>query len=249
MRFWSFPREGKRRRNQLRIEQLEDRFCPSVSVSAIPLNPGHLSAGYQLLILGDSGVNTINILDQGNQHVSVTDNAGNLLGSFAGVHTTRFEGGSGTDSVSYTLTGPLVTGELIYIDLGSGGNDQAKVDFSQGVIGAGAIVCVVGNKGDDNISASIGPMTNARVAFFLNGGAGDDLVQFGTATDIDARSSLSVLVGGGTGNDQTYVAFSGLVFGALNVQAIGGDGNDTVNVNVKVEEDSTGRVFANAMGG
>ena len=192
MRFRSFPKEGKRRRNQLRIEQLEDRFCPSVSVSAIPLSPGHPSAGYRLQIFGDSGVDTINILDQGNHHVSVTDGAGDLLGNFVGVRYIRFEGGNGTDAVNYTLTGPLVTGELIYIDLGSGGNDQAKVDLSQGVIGASVMVFVVGNNGDDNISASIGPMTNARATFFLNGGAGNDLVQFGAATDIDARSTLSV---------------------------------------------------------
>ena len=249
MRFWSFPKQGKRRRNQLRIEQLEDRYCPSVSVAAIPLSPGQPAAGYQLLILGDSGVDTVNILDQGNQHVSVTDGAGNLLGSFTGVRTTLFEGGTGTDAVNYTLTAPLVTGELIYIDLGSGGNDQAKVDLSQGVIGASVFVCVVGNNGDDNISASIGAMGHAHAAFFLNGGGGNDLVQFGTATDIDARSTLSVTASGGTGDDQTYIAFSGLVFGTLNVQANAGSGNDTVNVNVKVEEDSTGRVYANATGG
>ena len=249
MRFWSFPKQGKRRHFQLRVEHLENRYCPSVSVTAIPLHPGHPADGYRLQIIGDSGADTVNILDHGNQNVSVTDGAGKLLGTVVGVRTIHFQGGAGTDTVNYTLTSRLSTSESIYIDLGNGGNDQAKLDYCKGVIGSSLFVVVSGGSGDDNISATLGSLTNAHANIFLVGGAGNDNLNFGAPADIDARSSLRVSLSGGSGNDQVYAAFSGLIFGALTVWADGGSGNDTVNINVKVEEDSTGSVNSSATGG
>src|ERR1700729_1182135 len=101
MRFWSFPKSGKRRRLQLRVENLEHRLTPSVSVSTLPLSPGHAAAGYEMDIVAGAGANTINIYDAGNQLVMVTDASGKMLGMATGVRTIRFEGGTGADNVNY----------------------------------------------------------------------------------------------------------------------------------------------------
>ncbi len=249
MRFWSFPKTGKRRRLTLRVEHLENRYTPSVSVTAIPLNPGHAADGFQLQILGGDGANAINIIDQGDHEVSVTDASGHLLGAFSGVRSVRFEGGNGAHNVNYTLVNPLVASESIYIELGSGGQDRATLDFSQGVTGASLVVCVTGGPYDDHITASLGTMTNAHATFFLTGGAGDDNLTFGNSSDIDAHSSLNVSLSGGSGNDRVFAASSGSVYGTLSIGVFGNAGDDTVNLNEEIEEGSTGSAYGYASGG
>jgi hypothetical protein len=247
MPFWNSPKKGKKWR-RFQIEHLEDRYCPSVTVSAVPISAGHPMAGYDLEIVNTGGPATINILDLGNRSVSVSDGAGKMLGGAMNVRAIHYEGSSGDDTVSYTLAHTLTTSEVVYIDLGDGGN-HAMLNFGGGVANANFSVCVVGGSGADYISTSLGAIINAHAFFSISGGAGNDRILFGAPVDIDARSTLNVLVNGGAGNDDLELAASGLIFGSLSVAAYGGDGSDTININVKVEEDSTGAVSAYAAGG
>lgn len=248
MRFWSFPKTGKRRRLPLRVEHLESRYTPSVSAVAIPLNPGHAADGFQLQITAGDGANWINIFDQGNGEVSVTDGSGKVLTAVNGVRSIRFDGGTGADNVNYTLLHTLTTNETVYMDLGTGGQDRATLDFTPGVRGANLVVCVNGSPYEDHLSVTVGAMTKARVTVFMNGGAGDDSLNFGVAADLDARSSVIASLNGGSGNDRVFAAFSGLVYGAVNIGVYGGDGNDTVNLNEEIEEGSTGSAYGYAAG-
>ncbi len=239
---------GKKRRFKPRIEQLENRVCPSVTVTAAPLVPGRPAFGTRLDILGDSGADTINIQDSGNGSITVTDGTGQWLGQASGVRSIRLEGGSGNDTISYKLLNPLTVNQSVYIELGSGGNNYANLDFSPGIQNASLTVCVTGSVGNDTILASVGTLTHARSTFFLVGGDGNDNIQFGAPSGLDAQSSMNVMLNGGKGNDNLQAAYSGLVFGALSVAANGGDGADDVNINIKVEEDSTGKVAGWAAG-
>jgi hypothetical protein len=205
-------------------------------------------AGYDLEIVNTGGPATINILDLGNRSVSVTDGAGMMLGGAMNVRSVHYEGSSGDDTVTYTLAHQLSTSEMVYIDLGNGSN-HAMLNFGGGVANANLSVCVIGGSGADYISTSLGMITNAHVMFCLSGGAGDDRILFGAPVDVDSRSTVNVVLNGGAGNDDLEAAATGLIFGSLSVAAYGGDGSDTININIKVEEDSTGAVSGYAAGG
>ena len=60
---------------QPRFENLEDRVCPSVTVTTIAIHGGN-----EPKIVGDSGADTVDITDQGNGSVAVTDGTGAALG-------------------------------------------------------------------------------------------------------------------------------------------------------------------------
>jgi len=219
-----------------------------VTVTTAPLVSGRPAAGTLLEIHGDSGADTINIQDSGNGTITVTDGTGQWLGQATGVRSIRLEGNSGNDTVRYKLLNTLTVNQSVYIELGSGGNNYANLDFSPGIRGANLTVCVTGSVGNDTILASIGELTRAHTTFFLVGGDGNDNIQFGAPSGLDARSTMNVMLNGGRGNDNLQAAYSGLVFGALSVAANGGDGADDVNINIKVEEDSTGKVAGWAAG-
>ena len=249
MRFWSFPKTGKRRRLPLRVEHLESRYTPSVSAVAIPLSPGHPSAGFQLQILGDNNADTINILDQGNGEVTVTDGSGKVFRAPSTVSRHSFRRSQWCRHRQLHAAAHA-DDQRIHLH----GSRQRRsgwryARFLRWVSNATLVVCVNGSPNDDHISASVGAVSNAHLTFFLNGGAGDDSLSFGVAADIDARSSVTAILNGGTGNDQVYSAFTGSVFGSLNFGVYGGDGNDTVNLNTEIEEGSTGVAYAYASGG
>jgi hypothetical protein len=229
---------------QPRFEPLEERWCPSVTVSTVALNDGNL-----LKITGDSAADTVNISDLGNGHLDVTDGDGNVLGSADDVTRVRIETKGGNDAVHYTLANQLTNSQAIYVNLGSGDSNEATFDFGLGVSDSKLFVAVEAASGADTISAIFGSLTAARAGIVMYGGGGDKLSVAATGATIDEDSSLFAYVDGAGGNDSIDTTFAGQILGALHVSALGGRGADTITSNVTADPGSTGRLFATANGG
>jgi hypothetical protein len=259
---WQRRRHPKKFGNRFRarFEPLEGRLCLTVSVSTVMV--GNVN---ELQIVGDSGADTVDIIDQGNGSVMVTDGNGTTFGSGTGVNIIAFNGMNGTDTVNYSLAGQLTNNEAIFLKLGNGGGDTANIDLSAGV-NANLFVDVTGGHGNDTISATLGSLTAANVALALNGGAGNDnisvsgpsvettdrLANGAVATapvNIDDISSLTLLLNGGVGNDTLTTNLESQILGKLRVVALGGPGSDTLVTNIAVNEGSTGKLYAFSAGG
>jgi hypothetical protein len=239
MRSKSLLRAGKNRGARLRFESLESRVCLSVSVSSIAIQGGR-----ELHIVGNSAADTINITDQGNGHIDVTDGGGALLGSADGVTLVKLDGKNGKDVVNYSLANTLTNTEKVVLDLG-GGADQATVDLTKGISGANLHLEVDGGDGADTIAVNLGSLTAAKEYITLDGGDGaDNLTVTGTEANIDAASLLALNIQGGAGADAVTTTFTGQVLGKLNFVAQGNQGVDTLIANISADEGSTGSLRA-----
>jgi len=228
---------------RLRLESLESRVCPSVSVNTIPLE-----TGVELQIVGDNNGNKINILDQGNGHVDVINGNGKVLGSADGVALIRLNGKNGQDTINYTLLNTLTNTEKLVFNLGTKA-DKLAVDLSKGISGANLHLEVNGGDGDDTISVALGSLTGAKEHIAIDGGNGADKVSLtGSGADIDASSLLALSVTGGAGADSLTTSYSGQVLGKLNVEIKGQQGADSIVSNVAPNIGSTGTVRAVAAG-
>src|SRR5215470_4151014 len=92
------------------LEALESRDCPSAAVvTYIP---------HTLLILGDSGDNTVKISDNGAGTVTASVDLGTAV-TKSGINYILVFTKGGNDTVNYNLTGTLTTPRLLSVDLGS----------------------------------------------------------------------------------------------------------------------------------
>ncbi len=181
---------GSRFRPQL--ESLEDRTCLSVSVSTVMVGGVN-----ELKITGDAGTDTVNIADQGNGSITVTDATGATLGTGTGIKIVAFDGMAGTDVVNYSLTGQLTNSEAINLKLGTGGGDMANVNLSAG-LNANLALNVTGGPLNDSISATLGSLTSSKALVTINGGAGDDTITV-TGTPMIGGTTTASLLGGTLG--------------------------------------------------
>jgi Ca2+-binding RTX toxin-like protein len=81
-------------------------------------------------------------------------------------------------------------------------------------------------------------------------GAGNDFVQFYAANDIDlaANSSFNLNVYGGQGNDYVTGRYFGELDGSLRMNFDGGDGNDRLITNARLDTGSKGLFYARSWG-
>lgn len=204
----------------------------------------------ELRITGDSSANTVAIVDDGSGHVEVSDGDGNLIGSGDDIDRIRYLGKDGTDTVTYTLTNPLSRDESLFFQLGSGGDNQATLDLSQGVSGANLDVAVYGSTGVDTIAATIGAVADGHANLRIDGRAGDDVISvLGTGIDIAADGGLNVSLEGGRGDDTLSTNFDSQILGRLSYTVSGGGGADTITSELTANSGSTGKLFAKAAGG
>lgn len=237
MRLKSSKQAGAHRGVRLRVEALERRECLSVSVSTIAVQSGN-----ELRITGDSDADTINIVDQGNGHIDVSDGSGTLLGSADGVKVVKLDAKQGQDIVNYTLANTLTNTERVVLNLGNKA-DQATVDLTAGIRGANLQLEVNGGKGADAIAVSLGSLKSAKAHVVLDGGEGADTITVtGTGTNVGAGSLLSVVVSGDAGKDVLTTNISGRIQGTLAVETDGNKGADVLVANISADVGSTGVV-------
>jgi hypothetical protein len=247
-----------------RLEALEDRNCPS-SIAV---------EGHTLLIRGDAMANTISITDNGNGTMTGTIDGQTATGT--AINHVVVHAGGGDDTLTYTLTNPLTTTEHLQIDMGNG-QDSATLDFSPGITNTRLKVDFTGHKGDDSLITKFGPITDSHIDFRSNlgkgadtfdetllgnivgdsavrflvlGGKGADTLGFhADTTNIDAGAKLDVNLLGGKGNDTINVDYQGVLNGKLRLNATGGPGNDTIDATVTLNAGSTGELRGRVRGG
>jgi hypothetical protein len=238
---------GIRNRNQRSfragLEDLESRQCLSVTVTSIAAEDGT-----RLKIEGDAGANTINVVDRGDGHVSVTNGNGKLLASADNVSVIRADLKGGADVFNYVLENPLAHQQKVFLDLGAGA-DEASFDYGAGVTNASLRVEVTGGAGADKIDAIIGDLVAAQAVFLLNGGDGADEISIvGDGTQISADSRLRAQIFGEQGKDNLTASFTGQIQGILNYSTDGGKGIDKVVTNITATEESSGTLRAKSSG-
>jgi hypothetical protein len=246
------------------LEVLEDRHCPSfIGVQ-----------GHTLLILGDPTADTVSIMDSGNGTISGTINGQSAAGTDINHVVVHTRGGD--DTLTYTLTNPLTSPLNLQIDMGSG-NDTATLDFSPGITNTRLKVDFTGGKGNDTLTTKFGAITNSElyfrsnlgkgndtfdntllgsivgdsaVRFLVHGGKGADTLGFhADSTNIDSGAKLDVNLLGGKGNDTINVDYQGVLNGELRLNANGGPGDDTVNANLTLNAGSSGELRGQVRGG
>jgi len=200
------------------LEVLESRDCPSAIVTYIP---------HTLLILGDSGDNTVQITDQGNGTVTASVDSVPAV-TKSGINNILVLTGGGNDTVNYSLTGALTTPRLLSVNLGSladsaANTNSATLDFGGNAINSYFAAVVVGTAGQDKVST-----TNFT-------------------GDIKGVAALAVYGGGET--DKVDVAYQGTLTGALALYLDGQGGDDTVSATVTLNTGSTGSLAAVVEGG
>jgi Ca2+-binding RTX toxin-like protein len=182
----------------------------------------------------------------------------------------------GDDTLTYTLTNPLTSPLNLQIDMGSG-NDTATLDFSPGITNTRLKVDFTGGKGNDTLTTKFGAITNSElyfrsnlgkgndtfdntllgsivgdsaVRFLVHGGKGADTLGFhADSTNIDSGAKLDVNLLGGKGNDTINVDYQGVLNGELRLNANGGPGDDTVNANLTLNAGSSGELRGQVRGG
>jgi hypothetical protein len=208
-----------------RLEVMENRWCPSVSIQA---------NGPELRIEGNDAANVVSITDNGQGQVTVT--ADGRTATFAGISQVRVETRGGTDTVDYTLTGSTTAERRVRIDLGAGA-DTATVRANGVRLGADAEIEVNGNGGHDTITADFAVEVDGRFRFRLDGGYGNDTVAANVALAADSTGTVEALVKGNEGDDRLTLMVTGAA-AALNARLDGDAGFDRCasTSNVQVEE-------------
>ena len=201
----------------------------------------------RIQIVGDNNADKINIVDQGNGHIDVTNGNGKAPGSADGVTLIKLAGKDGADTVNYTLANTLTNTEKVVLNLGAKA-DHVTVDLSNGER-RNLHLDINGGDGADTIAVTLGSLTAAKEHITIDGGDGKDNVTVtGSEANIDATSVLALNITGGAGADSLTTTYSGQVLGKLNVNTKGQQGADTIATNVTADPGSTGTVRAIAAG-
>jgi hypothetical protein len=213
-------------RAALRLERLDERTLPSVSVA---------QSGGTLTITGDQRANTVQVQDDGTAGgLTVTvDGTGYPISGpvTAVVINTR----GGNDRVSYDLTGDYVgTTRTVTVSLGNG-DDTFTADLGHRIDAASGLTLTVdGGNGKDNLSVtgSGGGPVAGTLSVQLRGGNGTDTIGFNYAAEVDA--SVSITADGGNGKDTITgtVAVGANSTGSVVAHELGGNGSDTLGLSV-----------------
>lgn len=203
-----------------RVEALEDRCVPAGTIREV---------GTQIRITGDNNNNLITIADLG------TNSPGNIILTLDGrthrsrsaVQSIRVQLLGGSDVLTYSLAGTLVTGasRRFTVDMGAG-NDNAFLTLSRA------------------LAATTSLRFNVRL------GDGVDFLQLNSAgANVSAGSELRIDAFGGDGNDRIQLNYSGGVFGTVRFTVHGEGGSDRLEVNATPSQGSTGLFRVNLFGG
>jgi hypothetical protein len=223
---------------QPRLESLEHREVPAVDFS--------LSGGV-LRIDGGIGYDQIAINDYGNGTLRVY-NSGTLR-TFNGVTDVDVTMNRGDDVVNYILQANRTTDIDYNIDLGNG-DDTFTATIENKSIGADLLLHVYGDVGNDEMYADIKAdvLNPHTLRTFFYGEGGEDFIQV-LATDVDVLGQFNLFAGGGLNNDTIKVVTRGEVDLLMSVRVLGGEYDDTIDVDVTLDPGSSGTLFNTTVDG
>jgi hypothetical protein len=213
----------------LRLEALEDRQVPTVTVTPINIIHQNAPATTTLSIAGDANNNTINITSNGRGGITVVGDG--RVSAFTGIDEIAVGTFGGADTVTFNQAAVQISRLGLSVSLDDSGlfaqgfNDRFTANVA-GAIGDGV--------------AGSGP-TARRLSIFVDGGGGNDRLAFnGLGLNVAARADLSVDLRGRGGVDTLSVIESGVLNGIFHMRAEGDDNADTVTARVTMAAGSTG---------
>ena len=199
-----------------------------------------------MTIIGTSGVDTVEIMDDGAGNVSATLNGTTRTAS--GIRAVAAATFGGDDSITYTVTGEQSGRRTVVVNAGSG-NDTVTLDA--GDVGGQFAFAAYGGSGDDTLSAIVGGVgEDAVAAVALNGGWGNDDITGAASGEIDGY--LAVAFSGGYGVDTISgeVDVAADSTGTVAALVNGGAGDDNLTLNVTGDGlDGLARLIAIMNGG
>ena len=207
-----------------RLEVLEDRWCPSVTLQ---------TNGPELRIQGNAAADVISITDNGAGRVSVTANG--KTSAFNGITQVRIDTGDGNDMVDYQLTGSTVADHQVRIDLGSG-TDSVSIRASGLQLAGKTEFDVSGGSGADTITADLAVQVTGQLKLGLQGGDGNDIITANVALAARSTGQAEAVVNGNDGDDRLTLNVTGTA-ASLKAQLKGDAGFDrfAATPNVQVE--------------
>jgi hypothetical protein len=224
---------------QPRLEDLESRRCPAVTMSVLE---GHI-----LEVLGDRGNNVIELVNNGSQISVMGDGAPTQ--TFTGIDTIRVNTWTGRDNVRLVIETPPPDPDFSFaVDLGAGDDFFTllipTVDSSlpplDTTVNPSIKVGVQGGAGDDIFQTFVGQLDvplgtpPPHLGFSLDldyqGGRGDDT--FSTHfVNLDLELPAAQRIDGGEGNDSIGTFVPAVQVNApLSLEQNGGPGNDDIRV-------------------
>lgn len=230
--------ETRARRFVPRLERLDERALPSVSV---------VEADGVLNIRGDQFANDIVITDNGTTTAGAitVQIDGQTFSSEGAITTIKVRSGSGGDSVEYDLTADLAGARTLVANLGNG-DDTFLASLRTNINDTSSLtIRACGGNGKDNLSldavgANVGAGGSLAVTF--NGGNGIDVLNLDFSGVLMGTASFTAKGGNGkdevTGNltiEPTTLTETGEPApstGSLTVDFWGGNGKDAMTLDV-----------------
>jgi hypothetical protein len=152
-------------------------------------------------------------------------------------------GGDGNDALRFT-SDEIRTN--LKLSLGGGaGNDDVRARFGAVESAQASIFCDLGDGDDVGLIELLGVLRgSANFLFRMDGGAGDDRMQFYNDNGSHAGASLTVNMDGGAGKDWISVLFDDNMVGAYRFTMNGGADKDTIETILRARSGSTGSLQA-----
>jgi hypothetical protein len=230
------------------LETLEGRRLMTAAPSQVGIREVTQKGYTELDVIGTNKGDTITINDNGTVapgNISVNLPNGTTYTSKGGISVVKVQDGSGSDHVTYDLTGTLTSPQSVLINMGAGNNVFTGNITSDINTANGLDLEVYGGAGNDNmvVNQTGATLAGAFVPYFSGGSGNNTLTYNGTGT-IAASASVSPEYGSSSGNDTINTNYSGQIDGnyMYNLTSKAGTGTDTINNNVFVGAGSTGSV-------
>jgi hypothetical protein len=191
-----------RRRFQPAMESLEDRWCPSCTVTTA-------DGGHTLIITGDNGANMVVIEqnDTSNKLTVVCDGGAPQVFSSTSITKIKVDLQGGADQLWYGLASASNFKYAKSADLKTGaGDDTVTIDMWQGInqpcnISSNLSIQVDAGADHDEVDADFGRKRGGVLLFQANANTGDDLVQARMWGDITTKAKVTFDLQGGIGDD------------------------------------------------
>lgn len=239
---------GRRSTKAPRLEALEDRQLMTAAPTHVGIKEVARQGYTELDIIGTNRGDAIAIADNGSAspgNVTVTLGDGTLYTTKAGVSVVKLQGGSGSDNVSFQLTGPLVAAQSVILNLGNG-NNTFTANIAGAIDAAGGLdLEAFGGTGNDRMAVNqTGSTLRGGFVPYLSGGGGKNILAYTGTGSIGVGSSVSPEFAGGSGSDVITSNYAGRVDGnyMYNLSVDAGSGTETITNNVYLAAGSKGTV-------
>ncbi len=230
------------------LEVLEGRRLMAAALTQPSIKEVTLKGYTELDIKGTNLGDTMTIDDNGTAlpgNVTVTLGNGTTYTTKTGVSVVELEDGSGSDNVTFNLTGTLTSAQSILLNLGNG-NNQFTGNIAGDINVAGGLdLEVYGGVGNDTeVVNQTGATEVGAFVPYLSGGGGNNTLTYNGTSTIAANASVSPEFQGGPKSDTITSNYAGQDDGnyMYNLSVGAGAGTENITNNVYLTAGSTGTV-------